>query len=139
MRRFRHVTIYAALLASAAVVACVTVRSELLVPPTKYAPIPVDSVRVFMSEQELKDRGYAWESVAILFASGSADYTSTEGMLRKVRQEAAKRGANGIFLSPQREPGLGERLFLGAGAQRKSQVAAIRWWTKGAKPETSPT
>jgi len=116
-------------LSALALPACVNVSAEMLA-PQKHEPVPVDSVRVFVAESELEDQDLEWESVAVLFARGSADWTSERGMLRKLREEAGKRGANGIILGEMKEPGFGERLFLGSGAARKSQVAAIRWWER---------
>jgi len=112
---------------------CVHVSAEEIA-PNKYAPVAPDSVLVFTGPQELRDRGYEWETIAVLFASGSADYTSNKGMLSKLREEAAKRGANGVLLGEQKEPGFGERLFFGHAAQRKSQIMAIRWWAVSLAP-----
>jgi len=111
-----------------ALTACVHVSAEQITPVGKYEAVPAEEVVVFTGPTELKDRGYQWETVAILFASGSADWTSNQGMLSKLRQEAGKRGANGLLLGEQHEPGLGERLLFGDAAQRKSQVVAVRWW-----------
>ena len=115
------------IIAAGGLAACVHVSAEEIA-PNKYAPVPAEAVLVFTGPGELKDRGYQWETVAVLFASGSADYTSNKGMLSRLREEAGKRGANGVLLGEQREPGFGERLFFGSAAQRKSQIVAIRWW-----------
>jgi len=106
---------------------CVRVQVEE-VSAARYPAVPTDSVRVFVSEGELRDRGYRWETVAVLFAEGSADLTSQRGMLHKLRETAGRYGANGILLSGQREPNLGERWRWGAGADRRQQVVAVRWW-----------
>lgn len=83
-------------------------------------------MRVFLSVQELRDRGYEWESVALLFGSGSSMYTTNRRMVQTIRREAGKLGANGIILADVREPSSAERWLMGAGAQRKSTMTAIR-------------
>ena len=79
----------------------------------------------------MKEKGYQFERVALIYASGSAEYTRESGMVNKLRQEAAKRGANGIILEPIREPGAGAKVvgaIFGIGTQRKGQVVAVHWW-----------
>lgn len=114
-----------------AVAACVSTNVTTLVAPEKYPPVSADSVQVFFSEQEIRDKGYEFERVALIYATGSAEYTSESGMVNKLRREAGKRGANGIILEPIREPGAGAKIvgaLLGTGTQRKGQVVAVRWW-----------
>jgi len=102
--------------------ACVTVRPQLLVPPGKYTAVPVDSVRVFTSGDEIAAQGYQWESVAILFAD-AARAADDGAILRRLRAEAGQLGANGIIMGEIREPGFG-------GQYRKMQVPAVRWWRR---------
>ena len=101
--------------------------ASILGPANRFAPVAEDSVRVFLSQEELRDRGYEWEAVALLFGSGSSMYTTDRGMLQTIRREAGKVGANGIILADTREPSSAERWLAGAGAQRKSTMTAIRW------------
>lgn len=118
-------------LATAALAACVSTNTTMLVPPQKYAAVPADSVQVFLSEQELKDKGYQYERVALIYATGSAEYTSESGMVKKLRHDAGQRGANGIVLNPIHEPGAGAKIagaIFGIGTQRKGEVVAIHWW-----------
>ena len=68
-------------------VGCVSVQTQLLGPANRFAPVPEDSVRVFLSQEELRDRGYEWEAVALLFGSGSSMYTTDRGMLQTIRRE----------------------------------------------------
>jgi hypothetical protein len=126
--------------AAALLSACVSTNSTMLVPPQKYAPVPEDSVQVFFTEQEITDKGYRYERVALIYASGSAEYTSESGMVKKLRREAAKLGANGIVLNPIREPGAGAKVvgaIFGIGTQRKGEVVAIRWWVRADSTGTS--
>jgi hypothetical protein len=118
---------------------CVSVQTQLLIPANRLAPVPEDSVRVFLSVQELRDRGYEWESVALLFGSGSSMYTTDRGMVQTIRREAGKLGANGIILADAREPSSAERWLMGAGAQRKSTMTAIRWRARATAADTART
>ena len=118
-------------------VGCVSVQTQLLGPANRFAPMPEDSVRVFLSQEELRDRGYEWEAVALLFGSGSSMYTTDRGMLQTIRREAGKLGANGIILADAREPSSAERWLMGAGAQRKSTMTAIRWRVRPAAADTA--
>jgi hypothetical protein len=126
--------------AALAMCGCVTTNTTMLVPPQKYAPVPADSVRVFLSEQEIKDKGYDFERVALIYATGSAEYTSESGMVKKLRHDAGQRGANGIVLSPINEPGAGAKVvgaLFGVGTQRKGEVVAVRWWVRTDSTATS--
>jgi hypothetical protein len=118
-------------IAAALLSGCVSTNTTMLVPPQKYAPVPEDSVQVFLSEQEIKDKGYQFERVALIYATGSSEYTSESGMVRKLRRDAGRRGANGIVLNPIHEPGAGAKVagaLFGIGTQRKGEVVAVRWW-----------
>jgi hypothetical protein len=124
-----------ALLAVATLIlcACVSTNTTMLVPPQKYAAVPEDSVEVFLSEQELKDKGYQYERVALIYATGSSEYTSESGMVKKLRHDAGQRGANGIVLNPIHEPGAGAKIagaLFGIGTQRKGEVVAVHWWVR---------
>ncbi len=127
----RHPFVAAA--AAVMLAGCVRVQSER-VAAVRYEPVVSDSVRLFLSETELRDRGYAWETVAVLFVSGSADFTSERGLFRKAREHAGQLGANGMLLSEQREPTTGERRAHGSFADRRTEVVAVRWWPYGAEP-----
>ncbi len=121
--------------------ACVSTNTTMLVPPQKYAPVPDDSVQVFLSEQEIKDKGYQYERVALIYATGSAEYTSESGMVRKLRHDAGQRGANGIVLNPIHEPGAGAKVagaLFGIGTQRKGEVVAVHWWVRTDSTATRP-
>jgi hypothetical protein len=75
--------------------------------------------------------------VALLFGSDSSMYTTDRGMVQTIRREAGKVGANGIILADTREPSSAERWLMGAGAQRKSTMTAIRWRVRPAMGDSS--
>ena len=120
--------------------ACVSTNTTMLVSPQKYAPVPEDSVQVFLSEQEIREKGYQFERVALIYATGPTEYTSESGMVRKLRRDAGQRGANGIVLNPIHEPGAGAKIagaLFGIGTQRKGEVVAVRWWIRADTTATS--
>lgn len=96
---------------------------------------------LFLSEQEIKDKGYQFERVALIYATGSSEYTSESGMVRKLRHDAGQRGANGIVLNPIHEPGAGAKIagaLFGIGTQRKGEVVAVHWWVNTDSTATRP-
>lgn len=126
-----HRLVVAVLAVGVALAACVTTNTSMLVSPEKYPAVSPEDVVVFFSEAELKEKGYTFERVALIYASGSAEYTNESGMIAKLRLEAGKRGANGIIMAPIREPGAGAKVvgaIFGTGTQRKGEVVAVRWW-----------
>ena len=127
-------------IAAFALSGCVSTNTTMLVPPQKYAPVAEDSVQVFLSEQEIKDKGYQFERVALIYATGSSEYTSESGMVKKLRHDAGQRGANGIVLNPIHEPGAGAKIagaLFGIGTQRKGEVVAVHWWVRSDSAATS--
>jgi hypothetical protein len=61
-------------------------------------------------------------------------------MVRKLRKDAGKRGANGIVLNPIHEPGAGAKVvgaLFGVGTQRKGEAVAVRWWVRSDSAATS--
>jgi uncharacterized protein YidB (DUF937 family) len=91
-----------------------------------YPPVPVDSVAVYLSVDDVPGD---YEKVALITAEGDFDTTSREGMIEKVREEAAMLGANGVLLERIEEPGTGGKvseMFLGVGGERKGRMLAIR-------------
>jgi hypothetical protein len=69
--------------------------------------------------------------VAILNASGSQGFTDQGKMIDRLREEAAKLGANAIVLIGIKEPGAGEKFvnaLVGgfADGQRRGEAIAIR-------------
>jgi len=111
------------LVAAVLLAACVQTKVDRLTPTQKYAPVPPESVRVFLNEQEVVNGHYEYETVAIVYGSGNHFWTDEAQMSRKLREEAGKQGANGVILGEMKEPG-----FLQS--ERKSRVVAIRWWPR---------
>ena len=111
--------------------ACVTAKTEFLT-PTRYAPISMDSVTIFMGAAELQADSIAYERVAMIFLKGSQTFTDQQAMIRKAREEAGKMGCNGIVVSTMVEGGYNR--FWGTENPRQGTVIAIRWWVKKSEP-----
>lgn len=121
MRRVGRLTPVSAVLFLAA---CVSVNKSVLRPGL--APVPFDDVQVFFEGDSIPEH----TRVAILNASGSSGFTNESQMIDKLREEAAKLGANAVILSGMKEPGAGEKFvnYLAGGladGQRKGQAIAI--------------
>lgn len=112
---------------------CVKASVQYLSPET-FAPIPVDSVTIFMTPDELEADSIAYTRVAIIHLKGDQTFTSQESIYRKAREEAAKLGCNGLVI-PSVEEGKTTWNWLSgtSTSQRQAQAFAIRWWVK-AKP-----
>lgn len=106
---------------------CVRVNSTPVDPSASYAPVPADEVRIFENEDEIPT---SYEKVAIFHAEGTDSWTDQSDMLEKIREEAAKKGCNGLILGEIEEAGTGEKIanaFLGTGADREGRAIGIRW------------
>lgn len=106
---------------------CVSVNSTMVDPSVSYAPVPNDQVRLFESEDEVPTE---YERVAIFHAEGADNWTDQSDMLEKLREEAAKKGCNGLILGEIEEAGTGEKVanaLLGTGADREGRAVGIRW------------
>ncbi len=104
--------------------ACVTVSKSVLDRSFQSAPVPKESVYVYLPGDEIPEH----TRVAILNAKGDADVTDEGDMIDRLREEAGKLGANAIVLGDIREPGLGEKVasaFLDTSADRRGQAIAI--------------
>ncbi|MHB1191961.1 MAG: hypothetical protein ACYC6F_02855 [Longimicrobiales bacterium] len=112
--------------------ACVSVNKSVLTPGL--APVPLGDVHVYFESDSIPEH----TRVAILNAQGSSGFTNEGQMIDKLREEAAKLGANAIILSGMKEPGAGEKFvnYLAGGfadGQRKGGAIAI-WVPSLAKP-----
>ncbi len=107
---------------------CVSTKATYLDPTMeRYPPVPADSVRVFMSQEELDTLEYV--RVAYIEASGSGEYTSQTGMIDAIRKKAGKLGCNGVILPRIDEPGAEARVagaIFGTGTERKGNAVGIR-------------
>lgn len=104
--------------------ACVSVNKSVLTPGL--APVAPTDVQVFFESDSIPEH----TRVAILNAQGSQGFTNQGQMIDKLREEAAKLGANAIILMGINEPGAGEKLvnaLVGglADGQRRGEAIAI--------------
>jgi len=106
---------------------CVTTKAIMLVPGEQYAPLPPDSVRIFVLESELDTLNYV--RVALIEATGSSEWTSQTGMYNAMRKKAASLGCNGVLLPQIDEASSGAKVagaIFGTGTERKGKAVAIR-------------
>lgn len=115
---------------------CVTARVQQLSPVT-YAPIAPEQVTVFMDPGELRADSIQYTRIALVFTSGSSEFTSSDQHMRRAREEAAKLGANGIVVQSH-ETGGRYNWFWGTSSPRESSVMAIRWTTVPVAPVRKP-
>ncbi len=104
--------------------ACVSVNKSVLTPGL--APVSATDVQVFFESDSIPEH----TRVAILNAQGSQGFTNQGQMIDKLREEAAKLGANAIILLGIKEPGAGEKFvnaLVGglADGQRRGEAIAI--------------
>lgn len=133
-----RVSIVASGCAAVLVAACVTTNAVRLDPMApRYAPVPWESVRVFLTEEDVT---VPFEKVALINAKGASGWTNEEGMIKAMQKKAGKLGANGIILGGIREPSAGSKVaaaIFGVQAERKGQVVAIRLLEAGKVPPDS--
>jgi len=76
---------------------CTIVDGSSIVTGIERSPIPVDQVRIYRIAPE------TYEEIAIVSASAGHDFKSSSALLdssiQRLKQEAAKVGANGVLLS----------------------------------------
>lgn len=108
------------------VTACVSVQKSVLMPGL--APVETTDVQIFFDYDE---NICAHDRVALLNAEGNSSLTNRGKMIEKMREEAAKLGANGIILMGIKEPSTGEKAVNAAltgmnSGMRKGEALAIR-------------
>lgn len=111
--------------AAVVLAACVSVNKSILTPGLP--PVPFEEVRVYFEGDSIPE----YSRVAILNASGSSGFTNEAQMIDKLREEAAKLGANGVILMGLQEPGAGEKLvnaLVGGFADGTRRGQAIAIW-----------
>lgn len=106
------------------VAACVSLNSTTLDPSAKYAPVQKDQVRIFQGGSEVPE---PWVKIALFNASGSHNFTDESDLYNKMREEAAKRGCNGVVLQGMEDAGTAEKIFFGSGADREAEGVCIRY------------
>ena len=91
-----------------------------------YAEVSPADVDIYLAEEDIP---YRYEKIAIIFASGSTNTTDQDEMLKKVRKEAAKLGANGVLVQSIDEPSRAEKIvgtIFDAETRREGEMVAIR-------------
>ena len=132
MRMARVLAFSAAILTS-----CVTANIQRL-SPVAYPPISPEEVTVFMDPGELRADSIRYVRVAMIFTSGSSEFTNADAHMSKAREEAAKLGANGIVIQTN-DPGGRHNWFWGTNSNRESSVMAIHWSTVPVVPVRQPS
>lgn len=100
-------------------------------------PVPRDEVLVYETLDDLPaDADY--RKVALIRTEANDDWDDREDLVNKMREEAAKVGANAIVLRGFEDPSTGERiveLFLGVEGKVTGECLAIRLTPRGAEGE----
>jgi hypothetical protein len=120
--RFRTI---AALVAPLVAAGCVQASATYLSPRQMLAPVPEDSVRVFLATDSVPAN---CQRYALINTSGDADMTNESQMVNAAKRRAGKIGANAIQLQSTRDPSTGTRIagaVLGIPANRKGQMLAF--------------
>jgi len=115
----------AAILAFALLAGCVTVQTARLGTGVIRPAVTQDKVAIYRTAEQVPDQ---YEEVALMSAAGDYNYTSEEQMFRKLREEAAKLGANGVILNSITEPTTGAKVanwLIGVPADRQGKAIAI--------------
>jgi hypothetical protein len=91
---------------------CLSVTATQLGPPRQgylRASVPADQVSVYRSADQVEGD---YVEVALLHATGPISWTTETGMIRKLREEAGRLGANAIILEPERELTVREKIAI---------------------------
>ena len=108
----RVLTTLALLPACCSLVGCLSVTSTQLGPPHTLAEHPViaaERVAIYRAPEQVPGD---YEEVALLHASGSLQWSSESEMMKKLREEAGRLGANAIILEPERELSVREKIAI---------------------------
>lgn len=100
-------------------------------------PVPRDEVLVYETLDDLPDEA-GYRKVALIRAEANDDWDDREDLVNKMREEAAKVGADAIVLRGFEDPSTGEKiveLFLGVEGKVTGECLAIRLTPGGAKGE----
>lgn len=104
---------------------CVNTNATLLSNQT-YPKIHPDDVVIYLSEDDVEAE---FQKIAILYAEANSNWSSPSKMLKALRKEAAKIGANGILYQSITEPSAEAKIaatLLDAEAERHAEMIAIR-------------
>lgn len=109
----RVITYGALLLIALALVGCASPTSSILIGDAR-PEIPVEQVKVYLEAPD------SYEEIALIEASSDASWSfgeqaKMEAVLKRLKQEAAKVGANGVLLQKTGDK-QGESVYVGAGS-----------------------
>lgn len=113
-----------AALGAALVGACVSLNTTTLDPSANYTKVQKEDVRIFQGGDNVPE---PWVKIALFNASGSDTFTDESDLYNKMREEAAKRGCNGVVLQGQEDAGTAEKIFFGWGADQEAEGVCIRY------------
>jgi hypothetical protein len=134
----RTTTTYGLLLLCLSTLAsCISVQKTML-GPERYAPRDPTSVRVYMSEADIRA---PFVKIALLHAAGDSNYTNESQMVEKAREETAALGGNGLIMGGIDEPSAGAKVagaVFGVATTRRGQMVAVLV-EDGSKPLPVPT
>ncbi len=90
-----------------------------------YTPLTPEDVTIYLYEEDIPGD---YEKVALITARGDYAMTDEAKMFKKVRQKAAKLGANGVLVETVREPSTEAKVanfLFSTTANRKGEMLAI--------------
>jgi hypothetical protein len=122
-KRMQSVGILALMLSLSA---CISTNAVRLGQPGQFPEVHQDSVRVFLTEADVKED---FDKVALINAEGNYTYATDEKMINAMRKKAGKLGANAIILGEFKDPSTVEKIadaVIGVGGEKKAKVLAIR-------------
>jgi hypothetical protein len=106
--------------------ACISTNAVRLGEPGRFPAVHEDSVRVFLTEADVKGD---FDKVALINAEGNYTYATDEKMINAMKKKAGKLGANAIILGEFKDPSTVEKIadaVIGVGGEKKAKVLAIR-------------
>ncbi|HEY0809664.1 MAG TPA: hypothetical protein VGD49_05855 [Longimicrobiales bacterium] len=106
--------------------ACINTNAVRLGEPGQYPAVHPDSVKVFLTEADVKGE---FDKVALINAEGNYSYATDEKMINAMKKKAGKLGANAIILGEFRDPSTVEKIadaVIGVGGEKTAKVLAIR-------------
>lgn len=113
--------------------ACVSTNSARLGTAIARPVVDPEMVAVYRTAAQVPGK---YDEVALLNSKGASGWTSEAGMLKSMRKEAGKIGANAVVLDAIVEPNAVTKVaaaLVGVGAERKGKALAIYVYPDAAK------
>lgn len=108
-----------------ALAACGVSTSTIMLDPTPRPFVTPEHVRVFLTPDDVPGE---YVRIAVIHAKADPSWNDEAKIVTKLREEAAKLGANGLILGEFVEPTTGAKVanaLLGTNADRKVEAVAI--------------